>query len=68
MGRRGQPHVGNNSGGRLDAEERAHGRHEHASAGEGSVVDLGEEGAGDGDWVDKLSEMRASGGGCWRPR
>ena len=38
----GPPHVGNVSGGRLDAEERAHGRDEHDGAGEGSVVDLGE--------------------------
>ena len=50
--RRGPPHVGNGSGGRLDAEEWAHGRGEHAGAGEGSVVDLGEGGASDGDWVD----------------
>ena len=42
MARRGQPRVGNGSGGRLDAEERAHGRGEHASVGKGSVVDLGE--------------------------
>ena len=42
MGRRWQPRVGNDSGGRLDAEERAHGRGEHAGAGEGSTVDLGE--------------------------
>ena len=40
--RRGPPRVGNGSGGRLDAEERAHGRGEHAGAGEGSAVDLGE--------------------------
>ena len=40
--RHGQPCVGNGSGGRLDAEERAHGRGEHGSAGEGSAVDLGE--------------------------
>ena len=32
----------NRSGGRLDAEERAHGRGEHGSAGQGSAVDLGE--------------------------
>ena len=32
--------VGNDIGGRLDAEERAHGRGEHAVAGEGSDVDL----------------------------
>ena len=42
MARRGQPRVGNDSGGRLDAEERAHGRGEHAGAGEGSAVDRGE--------------------------
>ena len=42
--------VGNNSGGRLDTEEQAHGRGEHGDAGEGSAVDLG--GAGDEDWVD----------------
>ena len=40
--RRGQPRVGNGSGGRLDAEERAHGWGEHAGVTEGSVVDLGE--------------------------
>ena len=40
MVRRGQPCVENDSGGRLDAEERAHGRGEHGSAGEGSAVDL----------------------------
>ena len=40
--RRGQPRVGNDSGGRLDAEDQAHGRGEHAGAGEGSDVDLGE--------------------------
>ena len=40
--RRGQPRVGNGSGGRLDAEERAHGRGEHAGAREGSAMDLGE--------------------------
>ena len=39
--RRGQPRVGNGSGGRLDTKERAHGRGEHAGAGEGSDVDLG---------------------------
>ena len=50
--RRGQPRVGNNSGGRLDAEEQAHDQGEHADAGEGSAVDLGEGGASDGDWVD----------------
>ena len=42
MARRGPSRVGNGSGGRLDAEERAHGRGEHASAREGSAVDLGE--------------------------
>ena len=42
MARHGQPRVGNDSGGRLDAEERAHGRGEHAGAGEGSDLDLGE--------------------------
>ena len=42
MVRHGQPHVGNDSEGRVDAEERAHGRVEHASAGKGSGVDLGE--------------------------
>ena len=40
--RRGPPRVGNDSGGRLDTEERAHGRGEHGGAGEGSAVDLGE--------------------------
>ena len=40
--RRGPPRVGNDSGGRLDAEERAHGRGEHGGAGDGSAVDLGE--------------------------
>ena len=40
--RRGPPRVGNGSGGRLDAEERAHGWGEHGGAGEGSAVDLGE--------------------------
>ena len=39
--RRWQPRVVNGSGGRLDAEERAHARGEHAGAGEGSVVDPG---------------------------
>ena len=52
MARRGPPHVGNDTGGKLDAEERAHGQDEHASTGEGSAVDLGVGGAGDGDWVD----------------
>ena len=46
------PRVGNDSGGRLDAEERAHGRGEHGDPGEGSAMDLGEGGAGEGDWVD----------------
>ena len=50
--RRGQPRVGNDSGGRLDAEEWAHGRGGHVGAGERSVVNLGEGGAGEGDWVD----------------
>ena len=36
------PRLENESGGRLDAEERAHGWGEHAGAGEGSDVDLGE--------------------------
>ena len=40
--RRGPPRVGNGSGGRLDAEERAHGRGEHGGTGEGPAVDLGE--------------------------
>ena len=40
--RRGLQRVGNGSGGRLDAEERAHGRGEHGCAEEGSAVDLGE--------------------------
>ena len=40
--RRGLPRVGNSSGGRLDAKERAHDRGEHGGAGEGSIVDLGE--------------------------
>ena len=40
--RRGPPRVGNDSGGRLDAEERAHDRGEHGGAGEGSAMDLGE--------------------------
>ena len=42
MVRRGEPRVGNDSGGRLDAEERAHGLGEHAGAEEDSDVDLGE--------------------------
>ena len=41
MARRGPHRVGNDSGGRLDAEERAHGRGEHGGAGEGSAVHLG---------------------------
>ena len=40
--RRWPPRVGNHSGGRLDAEERAHDRGEHTDVGEGSDVDLGE--------------------------
>ena len=52
MARHRKPLVGNGSGGRLDAKERAHRRGEHADAGEGSAVDLGEGGAGDGDSVD----------------
>ena len=40
--RHGPPCVGNGSGGRLDTEERAHGRGEHGGAGEGSAMDLGE--------------------------
>ena len=39
--RRGKPRDGNNSGGRVDAKERAHGQGEHAGAGEGSAVHLG---------------------------
>ena len=50
--RHGQPRVENDSGGRLDAEERAHGRGEHGGAREGSAMDMGEGGAGEGDWVD----------------
>ena len=50
--RHGPPRVGNGSGGRLDGEEQAHGRGEHGGAGEGSAMDLGEGGAGDGDWVE----------------
>ena len=38
----GPPHVGKGSGGRLDAEEWAHGRGEHGGTGEDSAVDLGE--------------------------
>ena len=44
--------VGNNSGGRLDVEERAHGRGEHGGAGEGFCCGSGGGGAGEGDWVD----------------
>ena len=51
--RRGQPRVGSDSGGRLDAEERAHGRGEHGSAGEGSVVDL----VGGGSWRRRLGGL-----------
>ena len=40
--RHGPPCVGNGSGGRLDAEERAHDRGEHAGVEEGYTVDLGE--------------------------
>ena len=40
--RHGPQRVGNGSGGRLDAEERAHCRGEHSGAGEGSAMDLGE--------------------------
>ena len=40
--RRRPPRVGNVSEGRLDAEERGHGRGEHGIAGEGSAVDMGE--------------------------
>ena len=43
--RLGPPRVGNGSGGRLDAEERAHDRGEHGGAGEDSVVDLVEGGS-----------------------
>ena len=42
MARRGQPRVGNDSGGRLDTEEQAHDRGEHGGTGEGSAVDLRE--------------------------
>ena len=42
MARRGPSCVGNDNGGSLGAEERAHGRGEHGGAGEGSAVDLGE--------------------------
>ena len=46
-----QPRVGNDSGGRLDAEEQAHGRGEHAGVRECSAMDLGEGGAGDNPQV-----------------
>ena len=49
--RRGPPRVGNDSGGRLDVEERVHVWGEHSGVGEGSAMDLGEGGDGDGDWV-----------------
>ena len=42
--RHGQPRVRNDSGGRFDAEERAHARVEHTGTKKGSVVDLGERG------------------------
>ena len=38
----GPPRVGNGSGGRLEAEQRAHGRGEYGGAGEGSAMDLWE--------------------------
>ena len=38
--RRGQPRVGNGSGGRLDAEERAHGGLGHGATGEGREIVL----------------------------
>ena len=50
--RRGPPRVGDISGGRLDAEERAHGRGEHGGAGEGSAVDPGE-----GSWRRRLGGL-----------
>ena len=50
--RRGPPRVGNDSGGRLDAEERAHDRGEHGGAGEGSTVDLEE-----GGWRRRLGGL-----------
>ena len=50
--RRGPQRVGNDSGGRLDAEERAHDRVVHGGTRERSAVDLGEGRAGEGDWVD----------------
>ena len=40
--RRGKPRAGNDSGGRLDTEERAHGQGEYADTEEGSATDLGE--------------------------
>ena len=46
--RRGPLRVANDSGGRLDAEERAHSPGEHGGAGEGSAVDLG------GSWRRRL--------------
>ena len=49
--RRRQPCVGNGSEGRVDTEERVHGRVEHDGASKGSGVDLGD-GAGDGVWVE----------------
>ena len=57
--RRGPPRVGNDSGGRLDAKERAHGRSEHGNAGEGSAVDLedgGTMGAGSVGGLDEKGE------------
>ena len=42
MAMRGPLRVGNGSGGRLDAEDRAHVWGEHGGTGEGPVVDLGE--------------------------
>ena len=53
MARRGPLCVGNDSGGRLDAEERAHGRGEHGGPGEGSAVDLGE----GGNWQRRLGGL-----------
>ena len=50
--RRERPCVGNDNGGMVDVEERAHVQVEHASTEEGSAMDLGEGGAGDGEWVD----------------
>ena len=51
--RRGPPRVGNGSGGRLDAEEWAHGRGEHGGVGDGSAVDLG----GEGSWQRRLGGL-----------